>query len=73
MTGNCAEVPPFASNIIFELHQNDSAPEKYYVKLRYNGDYYNLCQKNAKECDFEEFSARTKAQFVDVVKECGIK
>lgn len=24
ITGNCADVPPFASNLIFELHQNDT-------------------------------------------------
>ena len=38
------------------------------MKIRYNGDYYNLCEKNTKECEFNEFSSRSKAQFADVNK-----
>lgn len=48
VNGNCADSPPFASNLIFELHQNDSNPSSYFVKLRYNGDYYNVCGGNYK-------------------------
>ena len=36
-SGNCAEVVPFASNIIFELHESDNSPGTHYVKVKYNG------------------------------------
>jgi len=49
--GNCAEPVPFASSLQLEIHvKNISegsnlkyAPDNYYVRLRYNGDYYHLC------------------------------
>jgi hypothetical protein len=44
--GNCAVPIPFASNLLFELHQNDQTSE-YFVKMRFNGIYYNLCDKNS--------------------------
>jgi hypothetical protein len=32
---NCiTKYPEFASSVIFELSQNDTNPEKYYVKVR---------------------------------------
>ena len=37
--GNCVDPIPFASNLIFELHQNDSNINDYFVKVRYNGAY----------------------------------
>ena len=44
---NCAVPVPFASSIIFELHQDDTQQTKHFVKVRYNGKYYNLCGKNS--------------------------
>lgn len=49
-TGNCADAPPFASSLIFELHQNDDNPSEHFVKLRYNGEYYKLCGTNSTTC-----------------------
>ena len=36
VTGNCALPPPFAANLIFELHEDEDT-NKYTVKIRYNG------------------------------------
>lgn len=52
VSGNCAEPVPFASSIQFELHQKDSIEDElsasnYYVKIKYNGDYYLLCESKA--------------------------
>ena len=54
VTGNCAEPVPFASNIQFELHRKDSItpdkerdPSSYFVKIKYNGDYYHLCESTS--------------------------
>jgi hypothetical protein len=43
--GNCAVPIPFASNLFFELHQDDKNLSNYFVKARYNGIYYDLCGK----------------------------
>lgn len=45
--GNCAIPIPFASNLLFELHKDDKS-EKLFVKVRYNGEYFNLCEKESK-------------------------
>jgi len=49
--GNCGEPVPFASNLLFELHQNDSdslpSAGAYYVRIKYNGQYYQLCERTA--------------------------
>jgi hypothetical protein len=42
-TGVCVDPLPYASNLIFELHQ--SATNDYFVKTRYNGVYYKLWGK----------------------------
>jgi hypothetical protein len=45
--GNCAIPIPFASNLLFELHKDEKG-EKLFVKVRYNGEYFNLCEKESK-------------------------
>lgn len=79
VTQNCAKPVPFASSLLLELHQRDNSaegstdPASYYVKVRYNGDYYKLCQTEKKECDFAEFASRVRHHLVDFDKECGNK
>ncbi len=77
VVGNCAEPVPFASSIQFELHRRDNGVEggasAYFVKVKYNGDYYLLCDSNSYECDFNDFASRIRAQLVDFDKECGNK
>lgn len=52
VVGNCAIPIPFASNIFFELHQDDKNGSNYFVKVRYNGLYFNLCGKNSTQCPY---------------------
>lgn len=40
----------FASNLIFELHSDDA--KAFYVKIRSNGKYVNLCGKKSTQCDY---------------------
>ena len=54
---NCIiENPPFASSMLIELYSNEK--KKFYVKIKYNGKYYNLCEKKQKFCDLNEFLNR---------------
>lgn len=70
---NCAVPIPFASNLFFELHQDDKNTSHYFVKMRYNGNYFNLCDKNSTECPFEEFAQKSRSHLLDFNKECGNK
>ena len=55
---NCIRsTPPFASNMFFELYSNEEG-KNHYVKIQYNGKYYNLCEKKQKFCDLNEFINR---------------
>lgn len=49
--------PSFASNIIFELHQ-DNQTNEHYVKIAYDGKYKTLCLKNSSNCSYSEFNKR---------------
>ena len=40
--------------MLFELHQNDSGSNQF-MKVFFNGDYVNLCEKNLTTCDYDEF------------------
>lgn len=57
---NCVQGHPlFASQIIIELHSRKKKGEKkFYVKILYNGEKMNLCQKKNHQCDWNEFNAR---------------
>lgn len=52
----------FASSIIFELHSDNA--KDFYVKLRSNGKYINLCDAKIATCSYAEW--RTRAQKVIV-------
>ena len=38
------------------------------MKVRYNGEYYDLCEKNQTECEFQEFSDRSLKNLMDFDK-----
>ena len=67
--GVCAEAPPFAANMIFELHEENN---EYNVKIRYDG-YYLKAYEGKEEWPYDKFSSFAKSKLVDVNKECGIK
>jgi hypothetical protein len=78
--GNCAEPVPFASSIQFELHLDDSThysnskdPQDYFVRVKYNGDYYQLCQSKTTQCVFPDFASRVRHSILDFDKECRVK
>eukprot|EP00828_Plagiopyla_frontata_P047503 TRINITY_DN879_c0_g1_i4.p1 TRINITY_DN879_c0_g1~~TRINITY_DN879_c0_g1_i4.p1 ORF type:complete len:370 (-),score=33.38 TRINITY_DN879_c0_g1_i4:4-1113(-) len=53
---NCiSNSPQFASNLFIELYKNDTTNNTYYVKVRYNGKYYQVCQSGSYECDYNQF------------------
>ena len=64
---NCVQGHPlFASQIIIELHSKEKKGEKqFHVKLLYNGEKMNLCQKKSHKCEWKEFDARLKSYVVD--------
>lgn len=63
--------PPFASTIIFELHQNDTSGD-YYVKTFYNDKLitFGLCSET--ECDYTLFKKSIHTRMIpdDVNKIC---
>lgn len=48
---NCEDGPDFASSILIELHR-DIAPFDHFVKVRYNGKYVNLCERQQTTCPY---------------------
>ena len=58
--GNCiAGYPIFASQLIVELHSNQTKIGKeYFVKVIYNGVEMKLCETEETECLFDEFNQR---------------
>ena len=46
--------PPYASNIIFELHQDDNDQTQYYVMVKYNGEYQQICE-GLSQCPYSFF------------------
>lgn len=58
---NCEDGPDFAANLLIELH-NDPEP---YVKIKYNGNYAKLCEKDKVTCAYSEWKQRIEAQYVN--------
>ena len=71
---NCENGPDFAASVIFELHSDNQ--KDFYVKVRYNGKYVNLCQKKDTKCSYTDFKNRLKKVIMsdsDIDKLCGNK
>jgi len=70
--GSCvAGYPVFASQIIFELHSNET---QYFVKVIYNGVEMKLCESENLECSFDDFSQRISNYVLsddDFANSCG--
>lgn len=52
---DCFLFPQYASNLIFELHQENNL---HYVKIKYNGKYVKICGNKDRKCRYEEFKKR---------------
>lgn len=61
---NCAITPIYASSLLFELHQDDSTSQLF-IRVRYNGEYLNLCENRQTKCNYDDFIARLKATEVN--------
>lgn len=60
----------FASNLIFELYTDDNI--FFNVKVRSNGKYVKLCNKNSEVCDYYTFKNMIKKYVVSNIEEvCG--
>lgn len=67
---HCFSYPEFAANMLFELYQNEETLMGE-VMIRYNGEYVNLCGREEKKCDFEEFQEKlNKLMLVDFFGVC---
>lgn len=49
---NCIYKPYFAASIIMELYSDDENPNNKYIKIKFDGDYMNLCEKEQKTCEY---------------------
>ena len=47
---NCQTDVGFASNLVIELHSDDG--KGFYIMVRSNGKYVNLCEKQQTKCDY---------------------
>lgn len=47
---NCQTDVGFASNLVIELHSDDE--RTFYVMVRSNGEYVNLCENRSTKCDY---------------------
>ncbi|EAR87292.2 histidine acid phosphatase family protein (macronuclear) [Tetrahymena thermophila SB210] len=74
---NCADGPHFASHILFEIHEQEenviNDKSQLYVRVRYNGQYMNLCDRNSTQCSYLEFESRIKQQFENYNLLCGMQ
>ena len=55
-------LPDFASNLQFEVHE-DEETFSYNVKVKYNGEYANLCERKSQTCPIDEFLQRIGKYF----------
>lgn len=66
---NCALYPDFATNMLIELHKDEQGGN--FIKIRYNGNYVNLCGNPKKECQYSEFRQRLSDYLVDFETICA--
>ncbi|KAL4428941.1 hypothetical protein ABPG74_011137 [Tetrahymena malaccensis] len=64
---NCEQYPHFTASLLFELHQANQTftengvqvnDQQFYLKIRRDGKFMNLCETNSTVCTIEEFSKR---------------
>jgi lysosomal acid phosphatase len=65
---NCDPNQEYASSIIFELHSTDA--KTFYVRVRHDGNYVNLCEKKDVQCEYQQWRSRMQKRIVDANKIC---
>jgi hypothetical protein len=69
---NCQPDVGFASSLIFELHSDND--KDFYMMIRSQGKYMNLCEKPNTKCSYTEWKNRIKRYIINNVDEiCGLK
>lgn len=69
---NCQPDAGYASSLIFELHSDND--KDFYVMVRSQGKYMNLCEKSSIKCSYTEWKNRLKRNMITNVDElCGLK
>lgn len=69
---NCQTDVGFASSIIFELHSDND--KDFYVMIRSQGKYMNLCGRVDTKCGYNEWKGYMKNLIIANVDEvCGVK
>lgn len=59
---NCENgYPSYASQLILELHSNEN---QYFLKVIFNGNEMNVCEKNQKQCEFFEVKKRIEENII---------
>lgn len=53
---NCMEPPTFSSNLLMEMHEDDSF--QHQVRIKYNGQYVGLCGRADTKCEYRNFWGR---------------
>ena len=59
---NCVTAVDFAQNLLIELYKEQN---EEFIKIKYNGNYMYLCEKNEKKCSWDEFKQRLQNFMVD--------
>lgn len=67
---NCEGGTPFASSILLELHSDDGT--SFYVKVRHNGKYMNLCGARQITCPYSQWKSEIQKEVIpDPTSVCG--
>lgn len=59
---NCQLLSGFASSMVFELHSDNA--KDFYVRVRDNGKYMNLCSAKQTSCPYSEWKTRAQSILV---------
>jgi len=64
---HCFSYPEFASNMFIELEEDDLTGEKM-VRVKYNGENVNLCERESFVCEYAEFKQRLEGFMIEDFK-----
>ena len=59
---NCQQGASFSSSLIIELHSDNA--KDFYVRIRDNGKYVNLCEAKSKDCAYDDWKNRVQSVMI---------